>query len=498
MTSCVDLHSQLVTVMDVLAKAAVADICKLVDDGYAVLRLEISRRQKENQTLKKRLQILELMIERGYANPEDDQFADAARFIDSQPEISPWRDGDPAAVDKFAEETGQLELQFIKEERLDGDLQEEDLQEEDLQEEDLQEEDLQEAVEKGVVMLVPTDDGKSPSASEDRAGLSGHQRMKRNVWDSKGADSVLKAEPANETVTQRAQFSASECSAVPLNSFPYEYVTYGGTSQAKTFYDQSNVEADGEEDPKNPVRCSEQRPFPVTKVSGSVFPSLQSNSVKPASVAMSSVSIDMETEVCLAWTKEPVLETAYVQQRRYKEHKGDAESQLENVNGNQVNRRESVAEQRSFSVSEVRDAFSGNAGISLPKIPKSSRPISTKERSFICTYCGKCFSCPNRLKTHRRIHTGEKPFSCNQCGKRFSDSSNVKRHQNTHTGKKPFICTLCGRGFSQSGCLITHQRVHTGEKPFSCTQCGKRFSDSSNLKRHQNTHIMKKACSCLH
>lgn len=55
--------------MDVLAKAAVADICKLVDDGYAVLRLEISRRQKENQTLKKRLQILELMIERGNANP---------------------------------------------------------------------------------------------------------------------------------------------------------------------------------------------------------------------------------------------------------------------------------------------------------------------------------------------------------------------------------------------------------------------------------------------
>lgn len=346
-------------------------------------------------------------------------------------------------------------------------------------------------------MLVPTDAGKSPSASEDRAGLSGYQRMKQNVWDGNEDDSVPKAEPANETVTQRAQFSASECCALPLNSLPYEYVTYGGASQAKTFYDQLNLEAGREEEPKSLARCSERRPYPVTKVSGGVFPPLQSSNAKPASVAMSSVLIDMEAEVCPAWTKEPISETGFVQQRRY-EHKGDEESELENVSGNQMNRRESVAEPRSFNVIEVRDAFDGSEGISLPKIPKTSRPISTKEKSFICTYCGKCFSCPNRLKTHRRIHTGEKPFSCNQCGKRFSDSSNVKRHQNTHTGKKPFICTLCGRGFSQSGCLITHQRVHTGEKPFSCMQCGKRFSDSSNLKRHQNTHVVKKACSCLH
>lgn len=43
-----------------------------------------------------------------------------------------WAASDPFRVtspSQFAEETGQLELQFIKEERLDGDLQDEDLQE---------------------------------------------------------------------------------------------------------------------------------------------------------------------------------------------------------------------------------------------------------------------------------------------------------------------------------------------------------------------------------
>lgn len=45
--------------MAILAKAAVAEISKLADDGFAVLHLEMSRSQKENDDLKKKVQRME-------------------------------------------------------------------------------------------------------------------------------------------------------------------------------------------------------------------------------------------------------------------------------------------------------------------------------------------------------------------------------------------------------------------------------------------------------
>lgn len=66
------------TIMDVLAKAAVSEICKLVDDGYAVLRLEISRSKEENQTLKRKLKVMELMIAQGCVAPEESDSDKAA------------------------------------------------------------------------------------------------------------------------------------------------------------------------------------------------------------------------------------------------------------------------------------------------------------------------------------------------------------------------------------------------------------------------------------
>ncbi|XP_033181552.1 zinc finger protein 467-like [Mastacembelus armatus] len=85
-----------------------------------------------------------------------------------------------------------------------------------------------------------------------------------------------------------------------------------------------------------------------------------------------------------------------------------------------------------------------------------------RDRRFVCSYCGKCFTSSRSLETHVRVHTGERPYSCAQCGKRFT----------------------------QSGHLKTHQSVHTGERPFACEQCGKRFAGKQNLRIHQQKHHM--------
>ncbi|XP_031684012.1 early growth response protein 1-like isoform X2 [Oncorhynchus kisutch] len=64
MANCIVFHTQIASVLEVLANAAVAEICKLVDDDYAVFRLEITQSQKENRTLRRKLQLLELKVAR--------------------------------------------------------------------------------------------------------------------------------------------------------------------------------------------------------------------------------------------------------------------------------------------------------------------------------------------------------------------------------------------------------------------------------------------------
>uniref|UniRef100_A0A8C7NYY2 C2H2-type domain-containing protein n=1 Tax=Oncorhynchus mykiss TaxID=8022 RepID=A0A8C7NYY2_ONCMY len=110
---------------------------------------------------------------------------------------------------------------------------------------------------------------------------------------------------------------------------------------------------------------------------------------------------------------------------------------------------------------------------------------SGKGNRFLCMFCNKGFSCPQKVEIHQRFHTGEKPFSCTQCHMHFAQAGDLKRHQRIHSGEKPYSCTQCEKRFSRQDHLKMHLKVHTGERPFACTDCGKRFSERSYLSIHQ-------------
>lgn len=59
MATCIPFQTQLSSIMEVLVKAAVAEISKLVDDKCAFLHLELSRKQSENEMLKRKLMMME-------------------------------------------------------------------------------------------------------------------------------------------------------------------------------------------------------------------------------------------------------------------------------------------------------------------------------------------------------------------------------------------------------------------------------------------------------
>lgn len=67
MSPAAAFHAQLASIMEVLANTAVAEICELVDSGYSVLQLEISRSRKENEVLRRKLRLMELRTARATA-----------------------------------------------------------------------------------------------------------------------------------------------------------------------------------------------------------------------------------------------------------------------------------------------------------------------------------------------------------------------------------------------------------------------------------------------
>lgn len=59
------LQEQLSAIMAALTKAAVMEICELVDEGYSMLQAEITRSRKENQDLRKKLHLIQSIVVRG-------------------------------------------------------------------------------------------------------------------------------------------------------------------------------------------------------------------------------------------------------------------------------------------------------------------------------------------------------------------------------------------------------------------------------------------------
>ncbi|CAL8366196.1 unnamed protein product [Boreogadus saida] len=63
-------------------------------------------------------------------------------------------------------------------------------------------------------------------------------------------------------------------------------------------------------------------------------------------------------------------------------------------------------------------------------------------------------------------------------------------------GDKRFCCTYCDKSFVRFCQLEEHLRRHTGERPFSCLQCGRSFTKQCNLIRHAVVHSGEKPHQC--
>uniref|UniRef100_A0AAZ3QAR2 C2H2-type domain-containing protein n=1 Tax=Oncorhynchus tshawytscha TaxID=74940 RepID=A0AAZ3QAR2_ONCTS len=144
------------------------------------------------------------------------------------------------------------------------------------------------------------------------------------------------------------------------------------------------------------------------------------------------------------------------------------------------------------------------------------------DRPFSCSECNKDFERQYHLKKHQlekhslmveqtvepepeskdiedqqsqfESESSEAPthFTCDICGMTIMNKGNINRHKLIHT-KKPFSCDVCGENFKRHTCLAKHQGKHKSveEKiePYSCSMCGMRFVFPKMRDNHECKHI---------
>ncbi|XP_036407289.1 zinc finger and SCAN domain-containing protein 21-like [Megalops cyprinoides] len=519
MSNCVIFQSQLASIMEVLVKAAVADISKLVDDGSAVLRLEISQSQKENKLLRRKLQLMEGELRSarqcwmrsaggressalnrfgGAKNADmEDYLPESVLIKEERPEDMESNDSRGRLEDKGQ---GVMESSALKEEgkKPQGE------QQFSVHQWDATPAPAESSQGQWDTMSAPAVSPKGqwaamPAAAEEftepHATSQAAQLLNR-------LEVVHKSEEENENSAGTLSHSGSPMHVSPLGSA----LTGAGTESRDPGLTDSHREGS-----QCPVILRDQHPVHTTQARCSL--------ASLGSFDTESLHIKQEVEMSLTCSDGDCAEVVHsptVLSRQGKEREQVQPKGLSTVCPpqdiiNLLRLQQHTRIENHYQLTSRTGTDKLNMDIpgpymnrhspcddscSLSKRYKAHHKANSVERRFGCSYCGKSFSQQGHLRIHQFIHTGEKPFSCTQCGKSFTHVHVLKRHQSVHTGQRPYICAHCGKSFTLQDSLRRHQRIHTGEKPYVCMYCEKRFTQGSHLKIHQLIHTGEKPFSC--
>ncbi|XP_061101693.1 zinc finger and SCAN domain-containing protein 2-like isoform X2 [Conger conger] len=465
---------QVASIMEVLAKTAVAEITELINYGSAVLRREMCRSERENEALKTKLLLVEGELRDVRGNEEGtpgislnlsfqvqlcDEFREAQRpnvpgngrissaemVLSERLRTHPARDDQNVHVEKIEDRPVALD---IKREPVDG---EQDWSEslplsEDRLEEDPTSSQSQAEQKISTSGAAAANGGEGPLCKEEEL----HMPLCSAGDPEKELQAELKQEPEEQPLTPTLPLSVDL--GLELQSVWSEATSSGTIPEKQRRRRRCSTLRDAQlDDTTSPKRYRGSRRLRSEKDEGSA---------------------------------------SYLEQKQnghplYKECSNGPPDDF--------------SQEMSFllgSPGECDGSAPCEASSDTSTGTKSPCRTEGQEEEFVCTRCGKTFPDALELKTHEQVHSRKKPFSCSVCDKSFSQSHILKAHESTHTGQKPYACVECGKCFSLKSHLKTHQVTHTGERLFSCTVCDKSFAQLGVLKQHQRIHTGEKPHCC--
>ncbi|XP_020352879.2 zinc finger protein 19-like isoform X7 [Oncorhynchus kisutch] len=450
-------HTQIASVMEVLANAAVAEICKLVDDDYAVFRLEITQSQKENRVLRRKLQLLELKVARERAErtirervlasrPSNVKILDRYRGMargeghltgGHRSFVKPvrdntWRHDQPVIVDEGSGTSTQHVMVIestdaeaaglgVKQERSEG-------------EDPRHSRDIQTGAA-----------GAHPVATEDPTTTPALPRTRCSITEVSGTpNAILKT----ETITGLRQLGYPPA---PRS----EYLLYSNPSPRTVLShrDLGDSLLTGNDPSCSYATETEMIPgvMPVgldaqtnpmrgdwNQYSSSVY---SEGCLDKKGEGLVVDEVKVEGEVPLTWNAESNLGEGHSQVNTsdFWDYRESLETNTNFTTHSPLHTlrdRDSVSTTMAPSDSHVHVLFDQvlNSNDSARSQSRRGRATSgnSKEKRFLCMFCNKGFSSPQKVEIHQRVHTGEKPYSCTQCQMRFAQACNLKRHQRVH------------------------------------------------------------------